>query len=64
MKDLSEDHLLTYRSKIEKVTAADIQEMAIRLGPERAILLIVGNEDVYREIASKFGKVSRIEANF
>jgi predicted Zn-dependent peptidase len=61
---LSEDYLLTYRSKIEKVTAADIRDTAIRLGPERAILLIVGNEDVYREVASKFGKVSRIEANF
>lgn len=61
---LSEDYLLTYRSKIEKVRAADIRDTAIRLGPERAILLIVGNDDVYREIASKFGKVSRIEANF
>jgi predicted Zn-dependent peptidase len=61
---LSEDYLLTYRSKIEKVRAADIRDTAIRLGPERAILLILGNEDVYREIASKFGKVSRIEANF
>jgi predicted Zn-dependent peptidase len=63
-EDLSEDHLLAYRSKIEKVKAVDIREMAIQLDPERTILLIVGNEDVYREVASKFGKVSRIEANF
>jgi zinc protease len=61
---LSEDHLLTYRPKIEKVTAADIRETAIGLAPERAILLIVGNDDVYREVASKFGKVTRVEANF
>ena len=63
-EDLSEDHLLTYRSRIEKVTAADVRDMAIRLDPERAILLIVGNDDVYREIASKFGNVTRVEANF
>lgn len=61
---LPEDHLVTYRSKIEKVTAADIRETAIRLGPERAILLIVGNSDVSREVASKFGKVARVEPNF
>ena len=61
---LSEDHLLTYRPKIEKVTAADIQEKAIGLTPERAILLVVGNDDVYREVASTFGKVTRVEANF
>jgi len=63
-EDLSEDHLLTYRSRIEKVTAADVRDMAIRLDPKRAILLIVGNDDVYREIASKFGNVTRVEANF
>jgi predicted Zn-dependent peptidase len=63
-EDLSEDHLLTYRPKIEKVNAADIRDAAIGLSPERAILLIVGNEDVYREVASIFGKVSRIEATF
>jgi len=60
--DLPRDHLLTYRSKIENVNAADIRETAIRLDPEKAILLIVGNETVYREVASKFGKVFRIEA--
>jgi zinc protease len=63
-ENLSEDHLLTYRPKIEKVTAADIREAAVRLAPERSILLIVGNEDVYREVASIFGKVSRMEASF
>jgi zinc protease len=63
-EDLSEEHLLTYRPKIEKVTAADIRETAMGLGPEKAILLIVGNDDVYREVASKFGKVTRVEANF
>ena len=61
---LSEDHLLAYRPKIEKVTAAAIREAATGLAPERAILLIVGNDDVYREVASKFGKVSRVEGNF
>ena len=63
-EELSEDHLLTYRPKIENVTAADIREKAIGLAPERTILLIVGNDDVYREVASKFGKVTRVEANF
>jgi len=63
-EDLPEDHLLTYRSKIDHVNAADIRETAKRLNPERAILLIVGNDDVYREVASKLGKVTRIEANF
>jgi predicted Zn-dependent peptidase len=63
-EDLSKDHLLVYRSKIEKVNAADIRETAQRLDPERAILLIVGNHDVYREIAARFENVSRIEATF
>lgn len=61
---LPEDHLQTYRSKIDHVHAMDIQETAKRLEPERAILLIVGNNDVYREVTSKCGKVIRIEANF
>ncbi len=63
-EDLSKDHLLVYRSKIEKVNAADIRETAVRLDPAGAILLIVGNNDVYREIAARFEKVSRIEATF
>lgn len=61
---LPDDYLLTYRSKIESVTAADIRDTVVRLGPERATLLIVGNDDVYREIAAKFGKVFRVEAKF
>ena len=62
-EDLPRDHLLTYRSRIEHVKATDIRETAIPLDPEKAVLLIVGNESVYREVAEKFGKVTRIEAN-
>lgn len=61
---LSDDHLLTYRSNIERVKAADIRDASIWIAPERAILLIVGNEDVYRELAAKFDNVTRIEASF
>jgi zinc protease len=63
-EDLPNDHLLTYRPKIEKVTAAAIREAATGLAPDRAILLIVGSDDVYREIASQFRKIIRVEANF
>jgi zinc protease len=61
---LSEDYLRTYRSKIENVRAADIHDTAIRLNPDMAILLIIGNDEIYQEIAAKFGKVTRIEATF
>lgn len=61
---LAADYLLAYRKRIEKVNAADIQEAALQLDPEKAILLIVGNEAAYRETASAFGRVTRIEAKF
>ncbi|MBU4370782.1 MAG: insulinase family protein [Syntrophaceae bacterium] len=63
-ESLPDDYLLTYRSKIESVTAADIRDTVVRLGPKRETLLIVGNDYVYREIAAKFGKVFRVEAKF
>lgn len=62
-EELPKDHLRTYRPNIEKVKAADLLAAAARLSPEKAILLVVGNEEAYRESVKKFGKVTRIEAN-
>jgi predicted Zn-dependent peptidase len=62
---LPDDFLVTYRPKIGKVSAEDIQNAALRnLAPNRAILLIVGNDKTYKDILRHFGRVTRIEATF
>ncbi len=62
---LPDDFLVTYRSKIGNVKAEDIRNVALRhLAPGREIILIVGSENVYRDISATFGKVIRIEAAF
>jgi zinc protease len=62
---LSDDFLVTYRSKIGNVRAEDIRDTALRhLAPDRAIILIIGNDLVYQDIFANFGKVTRIKAAF
>jgi zinc protease len=62
---LSDDFLVAYRSQIGKVRAEDIRDAALmHLAPDKSIILIIGNEQVYREITANFGKVTRIEAAF
>jgi zinc protease len=64
-KGLPNDFLATYRSKIGAVQAKDIREMAAQyLSPAKAIVLIIGSEQVYRDIPIDFGKVTRIDPTF
>ena len=62
---LPDDYLATYRTKIGKVTSQNIRENASQyLSITNAIILIVGSEQVYRDLAANFGKVTRIQATF
>jgi zinc protease len=64
-ENLPDDFLVTYRHKIGKVSAEDIRNSAVQdLTPGRAILLIIGNDQVYKDILNQFGGVNRIEAAF
>lgn len=62
---LPDEFLATYRPKIGNVKAEEIREKAAQyLSPDRAIVLIVGSDQVYRDISSNFGTVTRIDATF
>ena len=60
--DLPEDYLITYRNKINNVTVNDIRNAAGEyLDPARAIMLIVGNDTVYKEVSSLFPAIKKID---
>ena len=62
---LQDNFLVTYRSKIENVTAEDIRHTALNyLAPGKTVILIIGNEKAYQDIYANFGKVIRIETSF
>ncbi len=61
-EDLPEDYLIAYRDNIEKMTVNDILKAARYLDPKRAIILIIGNDAIYREI-SGFETVRKIEGS-
>jgi hypothetical protein len=62
---MPDDFFTTYRSKIGNVRAEDIRDNAVRyLSQARAIILIIGSDQVYQEISANFGKVTRIGAKF
>jgi zinc protease len=50
--NLSENHLITYRDNIEKVTMDDIRIAAGLLDPKKAIILIIGNDSIYQDIST------------
>ncbi len=59
---LPEDYLITYRNKMHNVDTEDVRKAAGRyLDPEKAIILIVGNDTVCKEISSSFKNVLTIE---
>lgn len=63
--DLPDDFLVSYRGKIDNVNAEAIRKAAGRhLDPERAVVLIIGSDTVYRDIAKRFDKVTKIIANY
>ena len=60
--DLPEDYLITYRNKINNVTVNDVRNAAgEHLDPARAIVLIVGNDTVYKEVSSLFPAIKKID---
>ncbi|MCX5818960.1 MAG: pitrilysin family protein, partial [Deltaproteobacteria bacterium] len=62
---MPEDFLTAYRSKIGNVRAEDIRDMAGQyLSQARAIILIIGSDQVYQDISANFGKITRIDATF
>lgn len=61
-EDLPEDYLITYRDNISNVKTEDVRKAAGRyLDPEKAIILIIGNDAVCKEISASFKNVSNIE---
>jgi len=50
-ENLPGDYLIKYRDNIEKVTIDDIREAARHLDPKRALMLIIGNDSVFKEIS-------------
>ena len=60
---LPEDYLITYRDRIAQVTAEDIKKMAVKyLSTDESVTLVVGNENVYKQMLTTFGNVKRIES--
>ncbi|MFA4916170.1 MAG: pitrilysin family protein [Syntrophales bacterium] len=59
---LPEDYLVTYRNRIEKVSRADIKRVGLNyLPPEKALILVVGNESASDQLLPLFGKVNKIK---
>jgi len=61
-EDLPEDYLITYRDNINNVKSDAVRKAARQhLDPEKAIILIIGNDAVCKEISASFKNVSTIE---
>lgn len=62
-EDLPEDYLSTYRDNINNVTIETIKEVAESyLDPDKAIMLVVGNDAVYKEVTALFPEIKKIES--
>jgi zinc protease len=62
-EDLPEDYLITYRNNINNVNVEDVRKVAgEHLDPKMAIMLIVGNDTVYKEISSLFPDIKKIKS--
>jgi zinc protease len=62
-QDLPEDYIITYRNNINNVTVEDVRKVAGEyLDPEKAIVLIVGNDTVYKEIISLYPEIIHIKS--
>lgn len=61
-EDLPEDYLITYRNNINNVNTSDVLKAARQhLDAEKAIILIIGNDTVCKEISTSFKDVAKIE---
>jgi zinc protease len=60
---LPEDYLDTYQIKVSNVTIDDIKKAASYIDPDRAVILIIGNNKVIQEISGSFEKVWKLEGS-
>jgi predicted Zn-dependent peptidase len=62
-EDLHEDYLINYRNNINNVNKEDVRRVASEhLDPEKAIMLIVGNDAVCKEISALYKEIRKIES--
>ena len=62
-EDLPEDYLITYCNNINNVNIKDVTTVAeTHLDPEKAIVLIVGNDAVHKEVSALFPGIKKIES--
>jgi predicted Zn-dependent peptidase len=60
---LPEDYLVTFRNRIAQVKAEDIKKMAVKYLPtDESVTLVVGDENVYKQMLTIFGNLTRIES--
>ncbi len=60
---LPEDYLVTFRDRIAQVKAEDIKRMAVKYLPtDESVTLVVGDENVYKQMLTIFGNLKRIES--
>ena len=60
---LPEDYLVTFRNRIAQVKAEDIKKMAVKYLPtDESVTLVVGDENVYKQMLTIFGNLKRIES--
>jgi predicted Zn-dependent peptidase len=56
------DFLASFQTKINQVTVRDIQDAAMKyLSPEKAVVLVVGDELQLESSLSRYGKVTTID---
>jgi len=56
------DYLATYRAKIGRVQPEDLKRVAMKyLSPDETVTFILGNEEVYNQVITSVGNISRIE---
>lgn len=59
---LSDDYLVKYGERIEKVRVGDLKRVAgTYLIPEDAVIVVVGNDDIFGQLKTAFGAVGRID---
>jgi len=62
-EDLPGDYLATYLNHINTVSEEEVRTAAGQLDPEKAIILVVGNDTVCDEISASFKNVLKIETS-
>jgi predicted Zn-dependent peptidase len=60
--NLPADYYATYLERLEKITVADVQSMAVKyLQPDNCIILVVGNKDEVADKLARFSASGKVE---